>query len=129
MTFGAFGAGPFGPNNSFWFNAQSAYVGCDNGATDPSLTSDFVATAWKWNEAEAQNFVTFTQHFTQEPCANFTNCQLTQIFFDVAEFQGLSQVSLYCNVQGLQKMFWMDTVELSWWNSTCAAGLQREETR
>jgi hypothetical protein len=120
----AFGAGPRAYNSDYWFNAESAYVGCDNGATDPSITCDFVATAYQWDPVNFEEIVIATEHYPQPPCTDFKNCTLSQIFFD-SRFEQLSSLSFYAIVQGLQKIFWIDTMELSWYNNTCAAGLAR----
>lgn len=120
----AFGAGPRAYNNNYWFSPLSVYVGCDNGATDPSVTCDFVATAYQWDPVNYKEKVVATEHFPQPPCPGFENCTLTQIFFD-SRFTMLSSLSFYANVEGLLKIFWIDTMELSWWNNTCAAGLAR----
>jgi hypothetical protein len=125
---GGFGAGPRNYDSAYWFNAASAYIGCDNGATDPSVICDFVATGYKYNAATGVDEVVVTEHFPQPPCPNFANCELRQIFFN-AEFQGLSGLSFYAVVQGQQKIFFVDTIEMAWWNNTCAAGLERGRGR
>lgn len=124
MPDNAFGAGPRAGNSDYWFNAESVYVGCDNGATDPSDTCDFVATGYQWDLVNLQENVVATEHFPQEPCSGFKDCNLNQIFFD-SRFEMLSSLSFYANVQGQQKIFWIDTMELSWYNNTCEAGLAR----
>jgi hypothetical protein len=125
---GSFGAGPRNYNSAYWFNAASAYIGCDNGATDPSVICDFVATGYQYNAATGADEVFVTQHFPQPPCPNFVNCELRQIFFN-SQFQGLSELSFYAVVEGQQKIFFIDTIELSWWNNTCTAGLERVSNR
>lgn len=120
----AFGAGPRAYNNNYWFNASSAWIGCDNGATDPSIVCDFVATAYQWDPVNSVEKVVATEHFPQPPCPGFKNCTLSQINFD-SRFTMLSSLSFYANVQGQLKIFWVDTIELNWWNNTCTAGLAR----
>ena len=121
---GGFGAGPRASNDNYWFNAESLFAGCDNGATDPSVTCDFVATAYQWDPVNDKESVVATEHFLLPPCPDFKNCTLSQIFFD-DRFTQLSSLGFYANVQGKLKIFWIDTMELSWWNNTCAAGLAR----
>lgn len=120
----AFGAGPRAYNNNYWFNAESLFAGCDNGATDPYVTCDFVATAYQWDSVNYKESVVATEHFTLPPCPDFKKCSLIQIFFD-DRFTQMSSMSMYANVQGQLKIFWIDTMELSWWNNTCVAGLAR----
>jgi hypothetical protein len=125
---GAIGAGPRNYDSAYWFNIASAYIGCDNGATDPSVTCDFVATGYKYEAATGTDEVVITEHFQQPPCPNFVDCALLQIFFN-EQFQGLRAVSFYAVVQGQQKIFFVDTLEMGWWNNTCAAGLERASGR
>lgn len=123
-TDNAFGAGPRDSINVWWFNAQSLWVGCNNSATDLSMVSDFVATGWQWDSKLNREIVAITEHFPQPPCPDLHNCRLQQIFLQPA-FSQLSSLSLYCVVAGVPQTFWVDTIELSWWNNSCAAGLER----
>ena len=129
VPFGAFGAGPHNYNDAYWFNAYSAYIGCDNGATDPSIVCDFVVTYYNYDATSKQDYVVNTEHFPQAPCPNFENCKLTQIFFDPHYQNGLSALSFYAVVQGKEVIFWIDSISLSWYNNTCAAGLERISNR
>jgi hypothetical protein len=121
---GSFGAGPRAYDNAYWFDAETLYVFCDNGAIDPAVTCDFVVTGYKWDEATHKEVTSVTQHFPQPPCPGFRDCQTNEIFLDPL-FRSLTSLSMYALVNGQQKMFWMDTVELAWWNNTCEAGLHR----
>lgn len=123
---GSFGAGPRAKNNAYWFNANTLYVFCDNGATDAELKCDVVVSGYRWDEATQSERVVITQHFPQPPCPNFRGCQTTEIFLN-SGFVELSSLGLYAVVKGQQKILFVDTVELSWWNNTCAAGLYRSE--
>ena len=125
---GAIGAGPRNYNSAYWFNIASAYIGCYNGATDPSIICDFVATGYQYNADSGDDEVVVTEHFPQPPCPGFVNCKLRQIFFN-SQFQGLSALSFYAIVQGEQQKFFIDTIEMGWWNNTCAAGLERVSSR
>ena len=88
------------------------------------MTCDFVATAYQWDPVNYVEKVVATEHFPQPPCPDFKNCTLKQIIFD-SRFTMLSSLSFYANVQGQLRIFWIDTIELNWWNNTCAAGLAR----
>jgi hypothetical protein len=120
----SFGAGPRASDDAYWFNAETLYVFCDNGATDPAVTCDVVATGYQWDSTAQSETVLATQHFPQPPCPGFRNCQTNEIFLNT-QFRGLSSLSLYAVVDGQQKIFFMDTVQLTWWNNTCEAGLHR----
>ncbi|KIX06907.1 uncharacterized protein Z518_04883 [Rhinocladiella mackenziei CBS 650.93] len=122
------GAGPRNYDNRYWFTASSAYVGCDNGATNWSTVCDFVATAYRWDNPTGSEVVVATQHFRIPPCPNFKNCQLTKIIFNHL-FYKLSTLSFYANVQGQVGIFWVDSLDMNWYNNTCAAGLARISSR
>ena len=122
---GTFGGADRASDDRYWFTARSAYVGCDNGSNDTSVTCDFVATGYEWNVAANREFVAVTQHFSLPPCPNNENCQLQQIVFG-GQFTALSSLNFYANVQGQVKIFFIDTIALTWFNNTCAAGLARQ---
>jgi len=125
----SFGAGQRNYNDNYWFNAQSMWIACDNGAYDPSITCDFVVTGYTWNATTKAEQLKLTHHFDPvPPCPGFENCELTFVTFP-PEFTGLSTLSMYANVQGKPSIFWIDTVALSWWNNTCEAGLARISSR
>ena len=88
------------------------------------MTCDVVATGYQWDDNTQAETVVATQHFPQPPCPGFRGCRTNEIFLDT-QFRGLSSLSLYAVLNGQQKMFFMDTVQLSWWNNTCEAGLRR----
>jgi hypothetical protein len=123
---GAFGAGPRKANDAYWFNASSAYVACDNISPDPAHTCDFVATAFHYaNNTEGEyDQVIATQHFTIPACPFNDTCHLQAIKFNKL-FGALSAMSFYANVQGQLKPFYIDTLQLEWFNNSCAAGLER----
>jgi hypothetical protein len=121
---GSFGAGPRAYDNAYWFDAETLYVFCDNGATDPAITCDVVVTGYRWDNATQSETVVATQHFPQPPCPGYRECQTNEIFLDPL-FRGLSSLSFYAVVRGQQKLFFMDTVRLAWSNNTCEAGLRR----
>ncbi|OAP58937.1 hypothetical protein AYL99_06234 [Fonsecaea erecta] len=124
----SFGAGPRNYDNNYWFSASSAYVGCDNGSRNLSQICDFVATAYQWDNITQTEVVVATQHFRIPPCPDFTKCQLTEIDFNYL-FYKMSTLSFYANVQGQVSQFWIDSIDMNWYNNTCAAGLARLQSR
>ncbi|KIY02573.1 uncharacterized protein Z520_01038 [Fonsecaea multimorphosa CBS 102226] len=124
----SFGAGPRNYDDNYWFSASSAYVGCDNGSRNLSSICDFVATAYQWDNVTQSEVVVATQHFRIPPCPDFIKCQLTEIDFNYL-FYKMSTLSFYANVQGQLSQFWIDSIDLNWYNNTCAAGLAREQSR
>lgn len=111
-------------SSHYWFSADSAFVGCDNAATNLSQICDFVATAYQWNVATQSEVVVATQHFHVAPCPDNINCQLTKINFNYL-FYKMSTLQFYANVQGQVTKFWMDTISMNWYDDSCEAGLAR----
>jgi hypothetical protein len=124
MIPGSFGAGPRAYDNAYWFDAKTLYAFCDNGADNMAVTCDIVVTGYQWDNATQSEIVLTTEHFPQPPCPGFQDCQTNEIFLDT-KFRGLSSLSLYAIVDGKEKMFFMDTVQLTWSDNSCAAGLHR----
>lgn len=122
----SFGAGPRKSDSAYWFNATAGFAACNNIATDPNHTCDFVATGFQYTNGTDQ--VVVTQHTTIKPCANNVNCQLHFIPFG-PEFVGLSAMSFYANVQGQLETFYLDSLQLGWYNNSCEAGLERVNSR
>lgn len=123
-----FGAGYRDADEHYWFNAYSAWVGCNNTSPDPTITCDFVATAYQYDYARARDIVVSTQHFTEEPCDLQSGCQLQEIQFE-ASFRNLSTMSFYAVVLGQPVTLYIDSLALDWYNNTCAAGLARASSR
>ncbi|EXJ85793.1 hypothetical protein A1O1_06161 [Capronia coronata CBS 617.96] len=124
----SFGCGPRNYDNRYWFTARSAYVGCDNGGQNSSSACDFVATSYQWDNTSASEVLVATQHFKIPPCPDFKNCQLTKITFNYL-FYKMTTLSFYANVHGRVSIFWLDSLDLNWYNNTCAAGLTRISSR
>ncbi|EXJ85135.1 hypothetical protein A1O3_05810 [Capronia epimyces CBS 606.96] len=124
----SFGCGPRNYDNQYWFNADSAYVGCDNGVSNATSTCDFVATAYQWDNTTQSEVLVATQHFKIPPCPDFKNCQLTKITFNYL-FYKMTTLSFYANVEGRVSIFWLDSLDLNWYNNTCTAGLTRISSR
>ena len=109
-------------SNHYWFNADSAYVGCDN--QDPSQVCDFVATAYQWDDNTQSSVVVATQHFHIPACPDFVQCELTKVDFNYL-FYKMSIMQFYAVVAGQFSKFWVDSINMNWFNNTCEAGLAR----
>lgn len=131
---GSFGAGPRITNNIYWFDATSAYFGCNN--TKPDFLCTITATGYRWTTraapdgsiAGSQEVVANSQNFTLPPCV-YPPCMLTQVYFDVDNFKGLSTLNLEARSGDEVMGFFLDSFELTWSNDTCAAGLARQSVR
>lgn len=131
---GSFGAGQRVTNNIYWFDATSAYLGCNN--TDPNVQCYITATGYRWTTmsaldgsvAGAEEIVADAQNFTIPPCI-FPPCMLTQVYFDTDQFTGLSTINLQAYAAGEVVGFFLDSFDLTWANNSCAAGLERQMIR
>lgn len=131
---GSFGAGPRAANNIFWFDATSAFVGCNN--TNLDLDCTLTATGYRWDSSDTPNgtttdsheVMTDTQQFTVPRCTS-APCMLTQVFFNTDHFAGLSTINFIAQAGGQQMVFYLDSFELKWTNNTCAADKARQSSR
>lgn len=124
---GGFSAGPRSSLDQYWFNATSAWVGCQNNLTSPLGVCDFVAEAYVWNNDTQVEQLIITQHF-KLPLCQTEHCDLQLITFS-DKFEGLCTMSFYANIDGQIRNFYVDDMEMGWWNNTCDAGLMRISSR
>ncbi|KKZ59823.1 hypothetical protein EMCG_05352 [[Emmonsia] crescens] len=123
---GEFGAGPRSSLDTFWFDAYSAYFGCDNGSanTTCAVTVSAVRYSTKTNTEEAVGMRTFTL----PPCPGYKNCTLSPLDFGVS-FRGISGLQFSASVRDKPVIFFVDDIKMNWYNNTCAAGLERLRSR
>ncbi|KAK4981677.1 hypothetical protein LTR66_009796 [Elasticomyces elasticus] len=122
---GEISAGPRAVESAFWFDAYSAYLGCDNeGPNDCELS----ITGYQYNAFAKQEISAFQQNVTLPPCPGMTDCRLEQVQFP-ASFRGLSGLQFQASVGNEKKIFFMDDLSMAWSNNTCAAGLLRQRSR
>ncbi|KAK1063085.1 hypothetical protein LTR74_009776 [Friedmanniomyces endolithicus] len=121
MQPGEVGDGPYESMSAFWFDAFSAFMGCDNAG--PGLCT-IVFTGYTWSPDAKNEIATDTQNATLAPCPSLGNCQLQQVSFPTS-FRGLSGVRMQAFVGNEPRMFFMDDMKLGWSNNTCQAGLTR----
>jgi len=113
--------GPYEAMSAFWFNATSAFLGCDNaGPNDCTM----VMSGYTWSQSNGSEVLSYSQNATLPPCPSLKNCQLGQVFFPTS-FTGLSGLQIQAFVGNDQRMFFMDNLALGWYNETCEAGLTR----
>ncbi|OAX85149.1 hypothetical protein ACJ72_00484 [Emergomyces africanus] len=126
LSGGEFGAGPRSSLNNFWFDAYSAYFGCDNGSTNTTcaVTVSAVRYSTKTSTEEAAG----TRKFTLLPCPGYKNCTLSPLDFGDS-FRGISGLQFSASVQDKPVIFFVDDIKMNWYNNTCAAGLERLRSR
>ena len=119
---GGFGAGPRAASDMFWFNVDSAYVGCNN--SQASVDCDFAVYGYRYDNVTQDSREFVTVHFPVPGCQDFEGCSLARIDFG-DWFEGISAIAFTASVNGTGVNWFMDSVAMSWWNNTCAAGLYR----
>jgi hypothetical protein len=113
--------GPYDGMPAFWFNARGAWLGCDNDGPEPCM---FNVTGWTWNSQLSDEVATYNTQIELPSCPGFENCQLQHVDFPES-FRGLSGIQIQAFANNKPRMFFMDDLELSWFDNTCAAGMQR----
>jgi hypothetical protein len=113
--------GPYDGMPAFWFNAKGAWLGCDNDGPEPCV---FNVTGWTWNSQLGDEVATYNTQIELPPCPGFENCQLQQVSFP-ENFRGLSGIQIQAFANNQPRMFFMDDLALSWFDNSCAAGMQR----
>lgn len=125
MKPGEIGDGPRESMSAFWFDAYSAWFGCDN--RGPEVCT-IVFSAYTWGLATKTESLTFQHNETVPPCQRSKDCQLQKVDFPTS-FRGLTGLQMQAFVGQEQRMFSMDDLALRWANNTCAAGLQRQSSQ
>lgn len=123
MEDGEIGDGRYESSPSFWFNAYSAWFGCDS---PDGCVMRF--TGYTYDVEQQDGIPAYTQNFTIEGCPALTSssasCQLQQVTFPES-FRGLSAIQMEAFSGDEEKMFFMDDLALGWTNTTCEAGMDR----
>lgn len=123
---GEISAGKYASESAFWFNAYSAYLGCDNaGPGDCTM----LISGYAYYDASPSDQVLVHQfNATLPPCPGMKNCTLSKVDFP-AEFEGLSGIQVEAFKGNETKMWFMDNLSMGWYNNTCAAGLLRQRSQ
>ena len=119
------GASLRGSSSVFWFNAYSAYLGCDNAGPDVCTMQ---VTGYVWQASSRGEVPAFHQNVTLPACPGYKDCKLQKVEF-ARSMVGLSGIQIQAFVRGEQRMWYMDDLAMGWYNNTCAAGLLRLQSR
>lgn len=120
---GELGAGPRASVNAYWFNAYSGFFGCAlNGITPCTLR----ISGYRYDTTLKQEVVAAEQNVTIPACYGYIKCRLTEVVFG-ERFRALSgiQFNAYTYNLGIPQIFMMDSLNMEWYNNTCAAGILR----
>jgi hypothetical protein len=105
----------------FNFNALGASLGCDSQGPN----CDWQFTGLRYNFTSGKEDFVVTQIFTTSSCPELSNCNLVPISLD-STFQNLTTLQINVTVAGAPKIWWMDDLQLGWYDDSCAAGLCRK---
>ena len=122
---GEIGDGTRGSLSAFWFDAHSAFLGCDNAGPDEC---ELLILGYTWDLTSNQEILSYSQNASLPPCPNFKDCKLEQVNFPTS-FRGLSGLQIQAYVDNQPRMFFMDNLDLAWTNKTCAAGKLRQSSQ
>ncbi|KAG9892367.1 hypothetical protein KCU98_g16983, partial [Aureobasidium melanogenum] len=122
---GEIGAGIRRSSSAFWFDAYSAYLGCDNRSADQCKLQ---ITGLVYHEETKSEVAAFHQTMFLSPCLLPNHCELKQFHFDLS-MKALSGLRIEASVNDGPVSWFMDNLALGWSNNTCAAGLLREESQ
>ncbi|GAB1739727.1 hypothetical protein NU219Hw_g4667t1 [Hortaea werneckii] len=123
MESGEVGDGPYESASAFWFNAYSAFFGCDSpdGCT-------MVFTGYTYSADAKDEVPSYSQNATIPACPTLTSsnasCQLQRVDFPSA-FRGLSGLRMQAFSGNEERMFFLDDLALGWTNNDCEAGMAR----
>ncbi|KAH0372405.1 hypothetical protein KCU65_g1091, partial [Aureobasidium melanogenum] len=122
---GDIGAGIRRSSSAFWFNAHSAYLGCDNHSADQCKLQ---ITGLVYQEETKSEVAAFHQTVFLSPCLLPDHCELKQVHFDLS-MKALSGLRIEASVNDEPVSWFLDNLALGWTNNTCTAGLLREESQ
>jgi len=127
MKPGEIGDGPRDAISAFWFDAQSAYLGCDNPGPDPCTLK---ISGWTWDSSANTEIMSYGYNVEIPACKTLTslNCQLQRVEFPES-FRSLTGLQIQAFTGNQQRMFFMDDLAMAWSNNTCAAGLLRQSSQ
>lgn len=108
---------------AFWFDANSAYLGCDNVGPEDCIVE---ATAYAWDPKANDEMPIDRRNFTIPACSQ--DCDMVPVEFPES-FHSLSGIQFRAVVDNEPRTFYVDDLEMRWSNSSCEAGMTRQRTR
>jgi len=120
LLLGEIGSGPRASDSAYWVDAHSVWFGCSNGGPEDCEIKINGYT----NGGTAPSI---TQAVTQPPCPGLKDCSLALLEF-ADDFRGLTGLQIIATVGTEAVDYYMDDLELSWSNNTCAAQQERSSS-
>ena len=110
-------------NAAFYFDAKSAYLGCSNPGPDDCTIE---ATPYTYNTTLMDEVAGQAENFTLSSCTQ--NCTLEKVSFPPS-FKRLSGLQFRAVADSKPRMFFIDDMAMEWSNSSCSAGMTRQQSR
>ncbi|KAK2763760.1 hypothetical protein FQN54_009377 [Arachnomyces sp. PD_36] len=123
---GNFGAGPRAYDDAYWFNANSFYFGCSNGSNDGPC--NLTVTGIRYSPMLKAEYPSLKKNFVIDACPDEAVCVLRRYQLP-ADMVGLTGLGFEATVLDSPVTWYVDDLELSWYNNTCLAGLKRVSSR
>lgn len=121
---GQIGSGKTQGLSCFHFNALGASVGCDS--LGPPC--DWQFTGYRIDTSTQTPMEITSLQLSTPACPGISaaeTCVLVPVLLDES-FQNLTSISINVTVAGEPKIWWMDDLILGWYDSSCEAGLCRQ---
>ncbi|PSK46475.1 hypothetical protein B9Z65_5443 [Elsinoe australis] len=122
---GEIGAGARLSDQAHWFNAYSAYLGCDN--TD-SPGCMYEISGYVYDRSSRAEILAYQSNVTVPACPTLHDCLLTFVDFPL-DMRGLSGFQIRAFAGDQQRIWFMDELALGWWDNSCEAGQIRTRSR
>ncbi|KAI9863544.1 MAG: hypothetical protein M1824_000224 [Vezdaea acicularis] len=124
-SWGELGAGPRFADSTYWIDAHSVNMGCDNsGLGDCKI----IFYGYTYDAKDGGEVLHAEQITSLPPCPGFKDCTLTPVILNDS-FTGLSGLRIRAVAGEIPRIFFLDDFQLSWTNSSCAAGVKRGSGR
>jgi hypothetical protein len=120
LLLGEIGSGPRASDSAYWIDANSVWFGCANGGPQDCTIKINGFT-------NGTTSPTITQTVTQPPCQGLKNCSLDLVEFS-DDFHDLTGLQIIAKIGTETVDYYMDDLELSWSNNTCAAQQERSSS-
>lgn len=105
---------------------KSFYIGCNNGSNDGPCT--LTVTGSKYSSELKAEHPSLKKTFDIGACPDDEVCVLQHIEFP-EEMEGLSSLGFEVTVLDSPVTWYIDDIQLSWFNNTCLAGMKRVSSR
>ena len=119
---GALGNGENALLGCFNFNTLGMSLGCDSTGPD----CDWQFTGLRYNDISKATDTITSQTMSTVACPVLSNCDLVPVFLD-STFINLTELRINVTVAGVDKIWWLDDLKLSWFDDSCDSGLCRQE--